>query len=290
MDWAAHKEDWPHAQTSRFVLCKPHRWHIQEMGSGPLILLLHGAGGSTQSWRHLMPLLARYGRVVAVDLPGQGFTKSGSKQRHGLQPTAQDIATLCAAEGWVPRALIGHSAGGAIALEMARHMTPAPCVVGINAALGNFKGLAGVVFPIMAKALAVMPGVAQIFTASTARKGSVARLIEGTGSKLSAQELRWYGALISDRGHVDATLAMMAQWDLAPLLAALPEHTGAALLIASDKDKAVPAGTSVDTASRMPLGRSIVMQGLGHLAHEEDAQGVFALIHPFLVDQGVISP
>jgi len=289
MDWEQHKNDWPHAQASRFVLCKPHRWHVQEMGSGPLILLLHGAGGSTQSWRHLMPLLARHARVIAIDLPGQGFTKSGSKQRHGLPTTAQDIAALCTAEGWAPQTIIGHSAGCAIALELASHLTPAPGVVGINAALGHFKGLAGVVFPVMAKALAMMPGVAQIFTASTARKGSVARLIEGTGSKLSADELRWYGALISDRGHVDATLAMMAQWDLGPLLAALPDHPSPTVLIASDRDKAVPAGTSVDAAKCMPNGQSIVMEGLGHLAHEEDAEAVLALIRPFLADRGAIS-
>lgn len=289
MEWAAHQNDWPHADTSRFVLCKPHRWHVQEMGEGPLILMLHGAGGSTQSWRHLMPLLARHARVVAVDLPGQGFTKSGSKQRHGLPTMAQDIAALCTAQDWHPAALIGHSAGGAIALEMARHMAPAPPVIGINAALGQFKGVAGVAFPLMAKVLAMVPGVAQLFTASTARPGSVTRLIEGTGSKLSHEELRWYRALISDRGHVDATLSMMAQWDLAPLLTALPQHPSDVLLIASAQDKAVPAVTSKKAAAQLPNGSVEILPDLGHLAHEEDAETVFQAIHAFLQKLGAIS-
>ena len=56
---------WPHRAHSRQVFCKPHRWHVQEMGQGDLIVLLHGAGGSTHSFRHLMPLLAEHYRVVA---------------------------------------------------------------------------------------------------------------------------------------------------------------------------------------------------------------------------------
>lgn len=282
MEWEAHKGDWPHATSSRFVLCKPHRWHIQAMGQGPLVLLLHGAGGATQSWRHLMPLLAQDYRVVAIDLPGQGFTKSGAQQRMGLVPMAQDIAGLCKDQGWKPQAIIGHSAGGAIALEMAGHMAPAPPVVGINAALGNFKGLAGLLFPLMAKALAMTPMVARLFTASTSRPGSVTRLIEGTGSKLMADDLRWYRALINDPGHVDGTLAMMAQWDLGPLLRKLALHPSPTLLIVGDADKAVPPSTSRTVAQKMPQAHTETLQGLGHLAHEEDAERVCAAIRSFL--------
>ena len=282
MDWSTHSTDWPHAACSRFVLCKPHCWHVQEMGEGPLLLLIHGAGGSTQSWRHLMPLLAENYRVVAMDLPGQGFTKLGAQQRAGLTPMAQDIAALCTAEGWQPDAIVGHSAGAAIALEMALQQHFKGPVIGINAALGNFKGLAGVVFPLMAKALAMTPMVAQLFTASTARPKSVTRLIEGTGSKLSEADLRWYRALVSDRGHVNATLALMAQWDLNPLLRNLPEYAGPVLLITGDQDKAVPPSTSRDLAAKMPHATHVSLPGLGHLAHEEDAEAVRGVIADYL--------
>lgn len=285
MDWARDGTDWPHATQSRFVLCKPHRWHVQEMGTGPLLLLIHGAGGGTQSWRHLMPLLAESYHVIAIDLPGQGFTKSGAQQRAGLEPIAEDVTILCRAEGWKPAAIIGHSAGAAVALEMARTMDWTPPVVGINAALGNFKGLAGVVFPIMAKALAMTPMIAQIFTASTARPKSVTRLIEGTGSTLPEADQRWYRALVSDRTHVNATLAMMAQWNLNPLLARLPEYQGSALLVTGDRDKAVPPDTSRDIAAKMGNATHISLPGLGHLAHEEDALAVSKPILSYLADQ-----
>jgi magnesium chelatase accessory protein len=278
MEWAKHARDWPMADHSRFVRHLPHHWHVQELGEGPQILLIHGAGGATQSWRHLAPLLAQTHRVIMVDLPGQGFTKIGSKRRCGLDQMSEDLLSLVAHEGWEPSAIIGHSAGGAIALRMTELMTPAPPVVGINAALGNFTGLAGVMFPIMAKALAAMPLVADLFTVSASRPASVKRLIDGTGSMLPEPEIEFYRRLVSDRTHVDSTLAMMAQWQLDPLLKRLPNHPSRTLLITGDKDRAVPPATSDQTAARMPNCTTTTLQGLGHLAHKEDAQSVAALI------------
>ena len=50
--------DWPLQAHSRQVFCAPHRWHVQDIGEGEIVLLLHGAGGSTHSFRDLIPLLA----------------------------------------------------------------------------------------------------------------------------------------------------------------------------------------------------------------------------------------
>ncbi|MDF1727751.1 MAG: alpha/beta fold hydrolase [Sulfitobacter sp.] len=287
LDWTRHSATWPHAEHSRFIDGPRHRWHLQEMGDGPLLLLIHGAGGATQSWRHLMPLLAENYRIVAMDLPGQGFTRPGAQTRFGLEPMAQDIAALCAQEGWVPDALIGHSAGAAIALQMTLADGAARPVIGLNAALGNFEGLAGLVFPVMAKALSMAPFVARLFTAQAANPQSVRRLIQGTGSKLSDEETRYYRALVGDAGHVDGTLSMMAQWDLNPLLRALPRHPSPTLLITGSADRSVPPATSARVAERMPEARHLSLPGLGHLAHEEAADVVADPIREFLTARGV---
>jgi magnesium chelatase accessory protein len=286
MDWVWHGARWPHAVHSRFVACRPHRWHVQEMGdSGPYIVLLHGAGGATHSWRGLMPDLARDHRVVAIDLPGQGFSAAGGRARLGLNGMAEDIASLLAQEGIVPDVLIGHSAGGALALRMAQTRPPRAVVL-INGALGKFPGMAGWLFPAMAKLLSLNPLSAAVF-ARTAGNGGARRLIASTGSKLTDEGLALYQALISDRAHVDGTLAMMAQWQLDPLLRALPKIETPVLLITGGRDATVPPEVSDKAARALPHAERADLPTLGHLAHEEAPAEVATLIRAFLARQGI---
>ena len=137
MDWDRDREIWPNTAHSRLIHAKPHRWHVQEAGSGDTILLLHGAGGATQSWRHLFPILAETAHVVAPDLPGQGFTQMGTRQRCGLRPLAEDVIHLCEQEGWSPAMIVGHSAGVPLALQMAPHFGNPP-VIGTKNNVKNF--------------------------------------------------------------------------------------------------------------------------------------------------------
>jgi magnesium chelatase accessory protein len=256
------------------------------MRAGPLVLLLHGAGGSTHSFRDLMPLLATGFRVVALDLPGQGFTQLGARHRSGLEHTAEDIATLAAQEDWQPCAIIGHSAGGALALRLSqRLLSPrgqAPKVIGINPALDNFKGLAGVLFPALAKLLAAVPFTAQMVSASAANPDRIQSLISSTGSNISTYGQALYGQLISDRDHADATLTMMSQWSLDGLRADFPQMDAEALFIVGDKDKTVPPQVAVDAARQMPNVRVEHMPEAGHLAHEEEPKETARLIRAFL--------
>lgn len=273
MDWDKEKATWPLSAHSRFVLCKPHHWHVQDVGAGPPLLLLHGAGGSTHCWQHLIPYLSRTNRVVAIDLPGQGFTRLGAQHRCGLDPMAEDILKLCDMIDLHRAAIIGHSAGAAIALRMAEQ-ADIPQVVGINAALDTFQGIAGILFPVLAKAIAATPLAASFFSASASQGNKVSRIIEGTGSTLPAEDIALYRRLVSSRSHVQATLQMMAQWQLEPLLARLPENSVKTLLIATDQDKAVPADTSRKACARMPNASCVMLTGLGHLAQEEDASAI----------------
>ena len=105
---------WPMAEASRQVLCRPHRWHVQSQGSGETLVLIHGAGGATQSWRGVFPRLVDTHHVVAIDLPGQGFTELGAKARCGLRHMAEDIKALLDHLDLKPAAIIGHSAGAGL--------------------------------------------------------------------------------------------------------------------------------------------------------------------------------
>ncbi|WP_411891511.1 alpha/beta fold hydrolase BchO [Yoonia sp. SDW83-1] len=279
MRWPPDPAIWPLTEHSRQVLHRPHRWHVQEHGEGDTVLLIHGAGGATQSFRHLFPLLAQEHHVVMFDLPGQGFTQLGAQQRCGLEHMSEDILGLIRQEGWVPSRIVGHSAGAAIALRLWElGLRPVDGIVGINAALGKFKGVAGWLFPMMAKALAVTPFSASMFAATTTRS-SVRNLIRGTGSTLDQEGLELYYRLATDKGHVDATLSMMAQWSLDGLLSRLGQIDAPVHLITGLNDTAVPPQVSRDAVDKLPDAKLTELDGLGHLAHEEDANAIATLIN-----------
>ena len=272
---------WPHRETSRRIASPPHLWHAQIAGHGPDLLLLHGAGGATHSWRNLIPLLAPHYRTIAIDLPGQGFSRLGARDRCGLDPMATDIATLCAHENWHPTVIIGHSAGGVLALRLSELM-PLNAIIGINAAISGFDGVAGWLFPAMAKLLSLTPFAAQMFSRLSGTPARAESLLASTGSKIDATGHAQYLTLLRSPGHVDATLAMMAQWRLDDLLTRLPRLTTPTLLLTGAADTTVPPTVSERAAARMPHAQWLNLPALGHLAQEEAAPTLAAHILPFL--------
>jgi len=285
MDWAVDGHAWPNREHSRFVNVRPHRWHVQEAGKGPTLLLLHGAGGATQTWRGLLPLLAAHNHVVAPDLPGQGFSRMGTRQRCTLRLMAEDIAALCRDQGWSPDLIVGHSVGGALALELADHLGPRG-VVGINPALGTFEGVAGWLFPMMAKLLSMNPFVPVMFSRMAAGERRVAELVASTGSQIDDYGIALYRKLASDRAHVDGTLAMMARWDVEMLAERLPYLDTPTLFLVGENDGTVPPRVSKDAAARMRNAEYRGFEGRGHLLHEEAPDAVAEAISEYLTRLG----
>lgn len=282
MDWARDLPGWSLSAQSERIVCGPHRWHVQTLGAGPELLLLPGAGSSTHTWRALIPQLAEHYQVRALDLPGQGFTQSPNATRSGLDEMVTDITALCHQEGWAIQALIGHSAGAAIALGLSRTLAVRR-VVGINPALDHFEGVAGWLFPALARLLAANPFTANLFTLGASR-GRARRLIEGTGSEISDEGLSFYTRLISDKTHVNGALQMMARWKLDGLLSDLPDIAADTLFLTGSEDAAVPPKVAGTAAERLPHARVVQLDGLGHLAHEEDPERVLSHILRFLED------
>lgn len=268
MDRAAHAE-WPLAGHSRFVRCRPHDWHLQEMGEGPDVVVVHGTGASTHSFRDLIPLLAKDHRVTAIDLPGNGFTRLGMRGRSGLGPVAEDLHSLILQLGLQPALIIGHSAGAAIGFRLCQRLQPQPLLIGINPALQPFQGLAGVMFPMAARMMAITPGMATILARSMSETRRILPLLSSTGSDLSASGMNLYARLFRDAAHVDGTLLMMSQWKLDGLLADLPVLDTRCLFLTGSQDRMVPPVTAVEAAARMKHAAVQSLDGYGHLVHEE---------------------
>ncbi len=279
LDWPRDGADWPNRDASRFVDAGGVHWHVQIAGSGPPLLLLHGSGASTHSWRELLPLLACEHTVIAPDLPGHAFSSTPPVHTLSLPGMARAIGALLHALQIAPAAVAGHSAGAAIALRMRLDgLLPGRHLVSLNGALLPLPGLAGLLFPPAARLLSLTPFAAALFARSASRNGAVERLIASTGSHIDARGIALYARLVRCRAHVAGVLGMMANWDIAPLARDLPRLDAALTLIAARGDRTVPPDCSRRVQRMVADARLIELDGLGHLAHEEAPQRLAALI------------
>ena len=101
--------------THRDISANGIRLHVAELGSGPLVLLLHGFPEFWWSWRHQLTGLADAGfRAVAVDLRGYGDSDKPPRGYDGWT-LAGDIAGLIRALGERSASVVGHDWGATLA-------------------------------------------------------------------------------------------------------------------------------------------------------------------------------
>ena len=261
--------DWPNREASVLIEAHGLRWHVQSLGEGPGLLLLHGTGAATHSWRGLAPRLARRFRVVAPDLPGHGFTSARGAETQSLQGMARAVAALLAKIGFSPQVVVGHSAGVAVSARLCLDGALAPkLLVSLNGALEPFAGAGGHVFPALAKLVFLNPLTPRFF-AWTAKPDTVKRLLAGTGSRIDPAGVDLYWRLLRNPAHVEGALAMMANWDLGPLRREFAKLETRVALVAAANDLTIPPATAHRAAARLPNAEVLEIKGLGHLSHEE---------------------
>ncbi len=279
-DWETDGRDWPNRMASRFIRTGSVQWHVQVAGpeDAPVLLLLHGTGAATHSFRDLLPLLADSFRVVAPDLPGHGFTDARSDHALSLPGMARALATLCETLEVAPPLLgIGHSAGAAILLRMALdHPARFERIIGINAALKPIEGNA--ILSPLAKLLFVNPLVPKLFSKRAATGDTVKSLLARTKSTIDAPGLHFYETLARNPAHVAGALGMMANWDLHDLQERLGGLDVPTALIVADDDPMVSPDDSHKAAARMAQGKTERFATGGHLLHEVEPAAIARFI------------
>ena len=281
--WDRDGADWPNRDSSSFVEAAGLRWHVQRMGEGPPLLLIHGTGAATHSWRGLLPLLAQHFSVIAPDLPGHGFTQSPPPHRLSLPGMAADLGALLRKLEARPEVAVGHSAGAAIVARMclAGRMSPR-LLVALNGAFMPFGGVANHLFsPLGEIDGAQSIGAARVRLAGFTCRGAVERLIGNTGSTIDPAGIALYRKLVRNPAHVAAALRMMANWKLEPLLHDLPRLTTALVMVVAANDRSISPEVAQQVREILPHAVIERLPGLGHLAHEEQPQLIAHLIERY---------
>lgn len=279
LSWEREGRRWPNRESSQFLRASGLRWHVQRMGRGPAVVLLHGTGASTHSWRALAPLLAPHFTVIAPDLPGHGFTQALPAHRLSLPGMARAVSDLLQAMGEAPVLAAGHSAGAAILLRMCLDGRISPsAVVSLNGALLPSPGSYGGALAPVVRLIARAPLLPRLFAWGASGPGVMGRLLGNTGSIIDAEGAAMYARLARSPEQVAGALGMMAGWDLRPLERDLPRLRAGLVLVAGEGDRMVPPAAAESARVLLPSAEVVLMPGLGHLAHEERPEEMAALL------------
>ncbi|MEM8983282.1 MAG: alpha/beta fold hydrolase BchO [Pseudomonadota bacterium] len=254
-------------------------WSYAVAGDGPAIVLLHGTGSAIHTWRGLGPLLAERFQVVAIDLPGHGDSDVRRPDVLTLNGMAAALADLLVDMAIEPQLIIGHSAGAAVAAQLAigYGVTPQK-LVALNGAFLRYGGPAQSLFAPLAGVLAGSRWVTELVASRADDIDQVDRMIRSTGSKLDATGLRAYQQTLSSPQRISATLTMMAKWRVEPLFNALSQLTTPLHLIVGRRDAAVTPWQSDRVIRACPAAYKSEIDAVGHLMHEEQPAMVAAVI------------
>lgn len=260
--------------------------------TAPVVLMLHGTGGSGHSWAALLQAMPAEQRErvhwVVPDLPGHAGTRGAELGELTLPHMARALAKLVQALRLpAPSLVVGHSAGAALALRMALDTPapqPAPAVLGFAPSLVPppeffIRYLAPLINPV-----ATSSPVSRLVASLSARSGLIDSLLSSTGSQLSATQKLAYKQLFQDPLHVRGAVGFMAAADLPTLNAECERLTSPVSMVLGAGDRWIPERALRPVLARhLPRAEVQVWPG-GHLVHEEAparaAAAVAAMLQP----------
>jgi pimeloyl-ACP methyl ester carboxylesterase len=96
-----------------------HKLSVIVAGDGPVLLLVHGMAGSSATWKHVLPALARRFTVVAPDLLGHGASGKPRRGEYSLGAHANVLRDLLHVLGHDRATMVGQSLGGGLVMQLA---------------------------------------------------------------------------------------------------------------------------------------------------------------------------
>jgi pimeloyl-ACP methyl ester carboxylesterase len=278
VDWREHQ---------RWVQVAGTPVNTIDLGDGPPLVFVHGLSGSWPNWLEQLPVFARDHRVIAMDLPGFGYSPM-PRQRITISFYARILDELLGALGVDAGALVGNSMGGFISAELAiafperveRLVLVSAAGISTNGrrdvqrAVPALRRMERVVGAYTAWLAAHSDAVARHPGLRNAALGLVTRHPSRLNPALAAEQLR--GA-----GKPGFLQALQANLDY-PIRERLPEIACPTLIVWGEEDKVIPVRDAGVFEELIPDSRKVLYKDTGHMAMLERPSAFNALLAGFL--------
>jgi pimeloyl-ACP methyl ester carboxylesterase len=279
VDWRRHQ---------RWVEVFGRPVNVIELGQGPPLVFVHGLAGSWQNWLEQLPAFAADHRVIAVDLPGFGYSPM-PRDEISISGYARILDALSETLEIESAAWVGNSMGGFVSAELAIAFPPrVQRLVLVSAA-----GIASE-HQREAKAIPLMRRIEFIlgfYTAWIASKSenvarrrrlrqvtlwSVARHPARLPAPLAAEQLRGSGK----PGFLDAFAALSSY----PIRDRLNKISCPTLIVWGDSDKLVPTHDADVFEELIDNSRKVIYEDTGHVPMLERPARFNADLRAFLAE------
>jgi pimeloyl-[acyl-carrier protein] methyl ester esterase len=249
--------------------------YVEQRGSGPDLVLLHGWGLHSGLFEPVVDALAAHYQLHLVDLPGHGRSSMPE-----CEYTLANIAALIAEAVPANATWLGWSLGGRIALTAAAndHAISKLILVGANPCFVQRPD-----WPY------AMPEVELAQFATSLRDDYRATLrrfvaVQSRGSERGREELRRLRETLFDHGEpaaeaLAAGLQLLGDADLRPQLAAIKQPT---LILHGERDTLAPLAAAEYTAAEMPNAKLVCIVGAGHAPFISHPQAFISAIKEFV--------
>jgi pimeloyl-ACP methyl ester carboxylesterase len=251
----------------------------RDEGAGEVLLLVHGMGGSSNTWSGVIPLLAKKYRVIAPDLLGHGESDK-PRGDYSVGAFAVLLRDLLDALDVTRVTVIGHSLGGGIAMQFA-HQHRQYCERIVLISSGGFGGDVGRVLRLLS-----LPGSELVLPVLMSRPallaGNALRALMGSSNRFHAHPslsnrdhrqafLRTLRSVVDFHGQAVSALNRLC------FSAVLP-----ALIISGDQDGVIPVEHARAAHQTMPNSRLHIIRGVNHHPPTERPEDVAHLIDDFV--------
>jgi pimeloyl-ACP methyl ester carboxylesterase len=281
IDWREHQ---------RWVMVDGRPVNVIEVGDGPPLVFVHGHAGSWQNWLENIPYFAASRRVVALDLPGFGYSPM-PRGEISISGYAHTVATVCEQLEIDAAAVVGNSMGGFISAELAIQFPQLVERLVLSSAAGlstRYLGLP-VNWMRLRATLAVIRTTNPLFATPVRRAERMARrrrlrrfalgVVTRYPEQLSPQIAAAMIIGAGKPGVPDAARAIFS-YDFRDRL---PEIACPTLIIWGDRDWVVPEGAD-EYAELIPNARKLVFQDTGHVPMVERPARFNTAVDEFLAD------
>ena len=281
--------------SGRFVHASDVDVFVQEWdksGPGPVVVLIHAAGGWSGVWDHTAQRLAAAGyRAVAMDMPPLGYSERPATPAYSRLDQARRVIGVLDALGVRRAVILGHSFGARAAAEAAlRYPDRVAGMILVDAALGldpppHQDSLVGNVLawsPVR-KLIAAATLSDPLFTKTLLTK------FVANPESVTPYWIAMYQRPLNVRGTYAATADWLPELLNEPSGDSLSNHsasfaavTAPTLVVWGGSDSVTPLPRGQAIAKSIPGAQLVVMPGIGHMPPIEAEQGFIAAVLDFL--------